>query len=940
MNYYTLLSNEQILIAINLYLNYQKMQRKDKIITKKYYIINKNFMKDIKSDNKFKKIYELMVNNKITENNKTILSVIKQLSDDELKIYINNNKLKRNNIFEIKPNLIQKKYFDKEEKSIFIYDDFEIIERYIIEKILDNINQLDDCYLECKLIEGKIIIDYPDNLNNKKYISVIGIINDEKTFVTEYILIYNESFNKKKHIELICDKLTNYLEGLHLCNNNQPIINSFQEIGIIYNCKSNNSNNQTNIKNYPKENNKKVKIEKEYNTPYIKNNCINKNNFIPNINNESNNNNLINTKILIDNILTNNNYDSLSCRNMIPVNNIKKNNNKNINDINNNNKYANNNIVNNINENSNNYINNYDNNNLNENNSYYINIPNNNNIFNNINKNKNYLTNNQNNNNIINNDNTFAKNNININYINNQVNNNDNNNINNNNQNNKNNNSNLLNISNNNYYYETKNILNINNNKKMKSNSIIKDNNVYNNNNIENYNNINNNGYIDYNNNINNNSMNSQNITYNNNSKNNDNYNNSNLHDNYNNNNSNINNNSNNSNVNIINNHIFNHNNINDEYNLEYRTNKKKIKDHFSYAPKIILQYIEPKSFINNIILIILQCFCHIEKFIDYFKYHEYVINIVKNDKNNLTASFKLLIEKLWPNNYNDSNLNQYISLFYPDEFINKINKIEPSFEEIHSNYEKTKKLINIIFNKLHKELNKVKISNNNNSLNIDETNQQLMLNNFCLYFSNNHKSIISDLFYGINCKITKCNSCNKINSYNYQIYNLLEFSLEDLYKFKYQRNISSNNINDSINIYDCFTYYQSIHLITGANSFCCKLCKMNSNATICTSFTTLPNILILLLNRGQEKCKIDFYENLDLNNFIQNKSIKFSYKLIGVISYNEGINVSSNYNTYCRDPITDKWSKYDKNIINDVNDFNEVINSINPFLLLYQLIN
>ena len=127
---------------------------------------------------------------------------------------------------------------------------------------------------------------------------------------------------------------------------------------------------------------------------------------------------------------------------------------------------------------------------------------------------------------------------------------------------------------------------------------------------------------------------------------------------------------------------------------------------------------------------------------------------------------------------------------------------------------------------------------------------------------------------------------------------------------------------------------------MTGANSIYCKLCKMNTNTTICTLLTTLPNILILLLNRGQEKCKINFYEDLNLTNYIQEKSIGGSYKLIGIISYNEGINVSSYFYAYYRDPITDKWNKYDDNNINDVNDFNEVINSINPFLLLYQLIN
>ena len=166
----------------------------------------------------------------------------------------------------------------------------------------------------------------------------------------------------------------------------------------------------------------------------------------------------------------------------------------------------------------------------------------------------------------------------------------------------------------------------------------------------------------------------------------------------------------------------------------------------------------------------------------------------------------------------------------------------------------------------------------------------------------------------------------------------MLEFSLEDVFKYKYKNNISYNNYsNNSINLYDCFTYYQRLDIMTGANSFYCKLCKMYSKATICTLLITSPEILILLLKRDQEQWKIEVYENLDLKNFIQEKNMGCSYKLIGVITYKEGINKNLYFYAYCRDPITDKWYKYDNININDVNDSNIVTNSINPFLLLYQ---
>jgi len=74
-------------------------------------------------------------------------------------------------------------------------------------------------------------------------------------------------------------------------------------------------------------------------------------------------------------------------------------------------------------------------------------------------------------------------------------------------------------------------------------------------------------------------------------------------------------------------------NNNEDEYNLYYQTNTPDIRVNFIYPPKIGLQYIGATCYMNAT----LQCFCHIEKFVNYFKYCKHVISIVRNNKNNLT---------------------------------------------------------------------------------------------------------------------------------------------------------------------------------------------------------------------------------------------------------------------------------------------------------------
>ena len=97
------------------------------------------------------------------------------------------------------PNINYIKYFDKTEKDLIIYNNFEIIRKDIIEKLRDNIKDMNSFLLECTLTDNKIIINYPDDWNqNQKFVSVIGELNYDKNLITEYILI-NRSPNIKRN---------------------------------------------------------------------------------------------------------------------------------------------------------------------------------------------------------------------------------------------------------------------------------------------------------------------------------------------------------------------------------------------------------------------------------------------------------------------------------------------------------------------------------------------------------------------------------------------------------------------------------------------------------------------------------------------------------------------------------------------------------------------
>jgi len=250
------------------------------------------------------------------------------------------------------------------------------------------------------------------------------------------------------------------------------------------------------------------------------------------------------------------------------------------------------------------------------------------------------------------------------------------------------------------------------------------------------------------------------------------------------------------------------------------------------------------------------------------------------------------------------------------------------------------KDLVNFIIMTLHEELNKVKKSviNNNNNI-LDQSNRQLMFNNFAKNFTSENQSIISDLFYGINCNITQCCHCC-INIYNYQIYFFLEFPLEEVYKFK---NNNNNFVNNSVNIYDCFDYIRKVNFMFGENSKYCDICKQSTNCGMRTCLTIGPEILILILNRknGIEfDIKINFIEDLDLCNYIQLKNTGCKYKLIGIITHIDENEMGGHFIAYCKDPISKSWLKYNDAIVWDYQDKDfqsEVIKFSKPYLLFYQ---
>jgi ubiquitin C-terminal hydrolase len=352
------------------------------------------------------------------------------------------------------------------------------------------------------------------------------------------------------------------------------------------------------------------------------------------------------------------------------------------------------------------------------------------------------------------------------------------------------------------------------------------------------------------------------------------------------------------------------------------------IMNHFSCLPLIGLENIGATCYMNAT----LQCFCHIQKFVEYFKYNQRPIELTKQSRDNLTSSFKLLIEKLWQDNYDQNKINQS---YAPREFKNKISKLDPLFDGIKAN--DSKDLVNFIILTLHKELNFVQEEIKINTK-VDETNQALVFQNFLNCFKMNNQSLISAIFYAFNCNIIQCTGCQSC-SYSYQTYFFLNFPLEKVRNFKY----NGQNGGDIVSLDDCFLYDRQINYMFGNNAMYCNQCGMIQNKTYCTILTTIPEILIIILNRGhgnEFKIKVNFSPEINLYNYVQLSNVGYYYKLIGVITHIGESGMGGHFVAYCADMLKNNnvWYKFNDSIVSLVTDFQkEVINFGMPYLLFYQ---
>jgi len=326
------------------------------------------------------------------------------------------------------------------------------------------------------------------------------------------------------------------------------------------------------------------------------------------------------------------------------------------------------------------------------------------------------------------------------------------------------------------------------------------------------------------------------------------------------------------------------------------------------------LKNIASTSYMNST----LQCFSNIISLRNYFLKNK---SKIKDKK--ISSALLKVFENLWEKSK--------ISYFAPQEFKDTISEMNPLFNEIHEN--NSKDLVLFILNNIHNELNEKNYNINENIEKLNSFNYKSVFNNFKIFFTKNYNSIISNLFYGMSNSMMTCCNCNS-TAHNIQCFNILIFPLEEVKKFKgYSQNV--------INIYDCFDFYQKKDFMMGENQIMCNVCHSLSNSINQTKIIISPHILIINLDRGRKiknALKLNFYEYLELKNYIYYAESPHYYELIGIICQLDSSDTNEHFISFCKNSENIKWYKFNDEIVQESN-INEVLNFGVPYVLFYNYI-
>ena len=338
-----------------------------------------------------------------------------------------------------------------------------------------------------------------------------------------------------------------------------------------------------------------------------------------------------------------------------------------------------------------------------------------------------------------------------------------------------------------------------------------------------------------------------------------------------------------------------------------------------------------------------LQCVSNVDKLSNFLLDQKNVNLIKKNKENILVEPYIEVLENLYrktPESEDDENFT------YSPKYIRDVFYSNNLFQ---GNAGDSIDLIMYFLQKMHEELNKIPGNLNpffskyyiNNTYNSNMDQYEITsLNNFIQNSSGQNitNSIISNTFFVIECSKTKCYNCKRCG-YDFQFKNYIIFPLEEIRK---NTEISRGISLSSVTLYDCFIYYEKTNYFTGTNRILCNKCGYTSDAENSSFIYSVPDTLIINLNRGIGNIYnvgIEYDENLDLEGFVKYDGDSKKYKLTGIVTHVGSSGVGGHYMAFCYKEKYNRWYLFNDAIVSE-SDFNTAKSTGDSYILFYRRVN
>uniref|UniRef100_A0A673GZD5 Ubiquitin carboxyl-terminal hydrolase n=1 Tax=Sinocyclocheilus rhinocerous TaxID=307959 RepID=A0A673GZD5_9TELE len=273
----------------------------------------------------------------------------------------------------------------------------------------------------------------------------------------------------------------------------------------------------------------------------------------------------------------------------------------------------------------------------------------------------------------------------------------------------------------------------------------------------------------------------------------------------------------------------------------------------------------------------ILQCLCNT------------VTSLIKRSRlGEVAEEFSVIMKALWSGQY---------KMISPQDFKGTICKINNRFSSYE--HQDSQELLLFLMDGLHEDLNKVQRSEQ--ELSVFFRNDTLL-----------NESIIVVLFQGQFKSTVQCMSCqHKSRTFETFMYLTLEMT-------------SSSKCS----LQDCLKLFSKEERLTANNRFYCRHCKTHRDAIKKMQIWKVPPILLVHLKRfkydgrWREKLQtlVDFpLDNLDLSQYVIGPKPNLKkYSLYAVSNHYGGLD-GGHYTAYCKNPLKQRWFKFDDHEVSDI---------------------